>query len=274
MAKKKKKKKHPPTNKTASEKSSQILAHIKQEPLQSSPSPGPTTVKKPFYKRAYVIITAIVTILGLPTAYFTFEPITHKAVTSKEDLWKEGNYISGVNIPMDLSDNKRFVHIITGGLDQGIQFTIGELKNGINYKDHIPLFILPGGCTPFNLEFKLINSHLFVSTTFKDINDKWVGKMAFNHWEAKNDKIAYFHDFHPGGDNMELMDDENHVLFNMIYRYPNIIEINGYFNTDSCIMVADRENQIFTGFAKGVPGLNFKEEALRLISRIKPLNIY
>ena len=129
------------------------------------------------------------------------------------------------------------------------------------------MYILPGGDTPFDLRFLLKGNRLYVSTTFKDIDDKYVGKLSFTEWELKSSKISNYHD---GDDNMEIIDENNYVLFNMQYLYPNTIQIHGYFVGNEGIQVAG-DSSLY-GTSKSIP--NYKEDAIHQIQKIHPLNTY
>gem|GEM_PF-4830887 len=76
--------------------------------------------------------------------------------------------------------------------------------------------------------------------------------------------------FQTSDDNMEIIDDNGYVLFNMRYEYPNIIKINGYFVGDMGVQIANGSSLM--GINKILP--DYKQQAIKLIQKITPLNSY
>lgn len=194
-------------------------------------------------------------------AYFEF---FHKISSSKEKLWIEDNYVVGGSIPLKLVNSYPDFIINTGGLSE--KYHISTLRNRGSLINNKWSFKMPG-CLPENLELLVKNDHLFISTIFKDIDDRYVGKIDFDRWEAKNDKISKFN---VGSDYIELLDSYGFVIFNMKYKYPNIIDIQGYFNADKCIVVVS-DSSLIT-FEKNLVGDN-KRRILNEISKIKRLSV-
>ncbi len=120
------------------------------------------------------------------------------------------------------------------------------------------------GQASIDLTFKLINDRLFISTTFIDIqNNQFVGRMEYNHWESKN-SISHFHD---EDDNMEIIDANGYVMFNMRYEFPNTVIVQGYsiFKDHICVV----SNSGITFFK-----LKSRQSAIDVIKKINPLNFY
>lgn len=213
--------------------------------------------------KLWQVLVSVGVILSVISGITFLKGCFHETFSTKEELWKERNYISGINIPIDVSSAYPYMYIKTGGVTQS--FPISFLENGMPYTSS--LMIAPGGCTPFNLKLLLKNNKIYAATTFKDIDGKYVGKMDFDHWEARDIQIANFYNH---DSIMELMDNYQHVLFSMNYRYPNIIEIKGYFNTDSCLEV---DNYTSVGFPKPMSKKQ-RYESDSMIARIVPLHRY
>ena len=220
-------------------------------------------------KAGWQFITILVVISGL----LVFRDQVHDILTPREKLWKERTYLDGIKIPLNISDENQLLTVIIGSRDHrnyGLAqvFSLSALSDTPSFKpDKVPMIIMPGGDTPFNLKFLLKKDRLYIGTIFKDIDDKYVGKMNFTEWELKSSKISNYHD---GDDNMEIIDENGYVLFNMRYQSPNTIIIEGYYVGDGGVQIANDTTMI--GFNKLLP--DYKQEALQYIKGIKPLNDY
>lgn len=249
---------HRRKNNKAKKSTQQVQQHIH---VYNTPIEQQKSKWKKFLK--FIEWTGI--LVGLFIGFFFIKDYIHQKTSTPEQLWKEKNYISGINIPIYIINSEQAIYIKCGnGTTEEV--LMQWLKNGTTYSPHG--FIFPGGCTPFNLGLRLEGNRLVVSTSFKDIDGHYVGKMDFDHWEAKNNEIS---DFYNNDNLMELLDNYHHVLFNIQYIYPNLIEINGYFNEDSCIEVANPS--IMQGFPKFAK-IDYKDEVLKQIIKNKPLGHY
>ncbi len=195
----------------------------------------------------------------------------NKYYVKKQSL-RDEMYTSGLYIPTKILNQYSNLIICLGysnnnsfGLMESIP--LGLLKDTAIFTAR-RLVIMPGGDGPFGLKFLLKKDRLYVSTTFVDIDGKYVGKMEFNKWEAKKTKISYCHCTEK--DNIEIIDENNYVLFNMRYMEPNIIVINGYFVGDNGIQVYNDGDAY--GCIRQTP--NCKDNAIEKIKKIKKLNSY
>lgn len=251
-----------------------LLASLKSVPAPSV-APGPV-VKVPsnlrkgwnkFYEaisKLYGVIGVLVTLVSA----LIIKDLIYEWITPREKLWKEKTYINGIALDNKVIDDDQMITIILGGSSGRVglaqQFPVSSLQDTIAFT---PRSIeTPGGGTPFDLRFLLKNNRLYVSTVFKDLDDKYVGKMDFTSWELKSNKISNYHD---GDDNLEIMDEYNYVLFNMKYFYPNTVVIHGYHLTSTGIQIANDTSLM--GFSKKTED---RDEVLRYIQGIKPLNKY
>jgi hypothetical protein len=221
---------------------------------QNNPSRFKTFISK-FWKS----ILALSAILGLFIVFDIKEKI-HEWVTPDEVRWDEENYVHGIHIPMSIASQYNELVFKFGTVRESV--LLNSLRKDSMYK----LAVLQPPL--FNISFKLKNEYLFISSSFRDIKtEQIIGKMDFNHWETKNSGITHYHD---GDDNMEIIDANGFVVFNMRYQYPNTIQINGYFIGDKFVNVATSQ-ELFLG-SKDNP--DDKDSAIVNILKIKPINVY
>lgn len=243
-----------------------------------TPIPVCPPVRVPLFKRIWRILIKgwqFIIFLTVISALFVLRDQIHDLITPREKLWKEKVYLNGIRIPNSVFEENQPIFLFFGqnatsnfGLGTGRQYSIEQLEDTIDLsQEKTPLVIMPGGGGPFGLKLLLKGRRLYVGETFKDIDDKYVGRMNFTEWELKSSKISNYHD---GDDNMEIIDDNGYVLFNMRYQYPNIIIINGYFVGDNSVQVANDKS--FAGFNRALP--DYKQQAIEQIRKITPLNNY
>lgn len=249
---------------------------IQSRPCYAVPLPISTViVKKSFWRHTLNVIRKgwqFIIFLTTISALFVFRDQIHTWITPREKLWKEKTYLNGIIIPNETLRGYSSLYVVIGSRNKNNfgysqEMLIDKLADTLIFNPKVPGIILPGGDTPFNLRFLLQNHHLFIATTFKDIDDKYVGKMDFTTWELKSSRISNYHD---GDDNMEIIDENNYVLFNMRYEYPNIIKINGYYTGEDAYQIAG--DSTLSGIRKDSP--DSKQEAIKLIRGITPLNTY
>jgi hypothetical protein len=222
-----------------------------------------------FLKSGYGVLSVVIALTAIPG----IKKEVHDWFISDEQLWKEKTYLNGIKIPLNINDDTQLLTIIIGSRDKhhyGLAqvFSLSTLSDTPSFSQQkVPYIIMPGGGTPFNLRFLLKGNRLYIGTIFKDIDDKYVGKMNFTEWELKSSKISNYHD---GDDNMEIIDENGYVLFNMRYQTPNTIIIEGYYVSDGGVQIANDSTII--GINKLAP--DYKIEAIQYIKGLKPLNNY
>jgi hypothetical protein len=211
------------------------------------------------------VISVIAILFGLFTGYYFLKDKIHEWITPKETLWEEKNYVSGVTLPIEIVKQFKKIEVSSGSNGAIEMLDINRMKEGVEYS---PKGFSYNGSIggPFGLKLLLKGNKLFVATTFKDIDDNYVGELYFDRWKARSQYISNYHD---GDDNMEIIDTHNNVLFSMQYVYPNRLVLKGYSNTIHYILVAD------TGLlyiAKLEP--DYKRNSIQYIQKIKKINTY
>jgi len=246
---------------------------IRQPQVQVCQYKPPAPVKTPFWKNVYKFSGKTIANILILSGLIVVTEQYHTCATPREKLWEEKTYINGVSIPLDRIDITKGLSIVFGGssnlkhIGLGNTYFFNQLEDTLAYNPKSALVIMPGGDAPFNLRFLLKDKRLYIATTFKDIDGKYIGKMDFTKWELKSSKISNYHD---GDDNMEIIDDNNHVLFSMKFLFPNIIIVHGYFVGDEGVQVAD--DFTFSGWS--IYKKEYKDSALARIRKITPLNNY
>ena len=216
-----------------------------------------------FLKSGYGVLTVVIALCAIPD----IRKELHDWFTSDEELWKEKSYIKGLKLPDIFLDESSIIIIQMGTIAQ--EFSVSILSDTVafpNSHTYSPI-AFEDGSMPFHLKFLLKKNRLYLSTVFKDIDDKYVGVLNFSEFEIKPSKISNYHD---GDDNFEIIDENNYVLFNFRFVKPNIILIGGYSIDNYRATIANGNSLSFV--PKGDP--NYRKNAIKDIQQIIPLNKY
>lgn len=215
------------------------------------------------------IIILVLTIAGYSNDVAGVKTLITNFFTPKEKRWFDDQHVQGILLPPEVVAGRDL--ILNTGSKQ--QLLLEQLRNpdGLDpdaSKGMAPNgIIMPGGGPVMGLRLKLVENTLYVSTTFRDIDEKIVGKMEFNKWAFRSQFISNYHD---GDNNLEVLDTYGNVLFNLRFEYPNNLIINGYFVSDKAVSVY-RDNSSF-GWQKVLP--NYRQNFFEEIRLLKPRNKY
>jgi hypothetical protein len=201
--------------------------------------------------------------IGLAITLWSAYPLIHNVITPKEQLWKESNYALGVHIPESILYSYDTLKISLGGIAVEVPLSILQSDEGYQPANGIQ----NNGKQPYDYRFKLINNNLYVSASFNDIDENYLGQMDFNSFELQNSEISHYHD---GNDNMEIIDKKGLVVFNMQYKLPNTVVIQGYSIQNGGITIINTEGVSFYSTTLK----DYKNVVVPEIRKIKPLNKY
>lgn len=207
------------------------------------------------YKIVAAIIAFFVTGYGIIEATNYFIDLYHRKSTPSSEIFAEQTFQHGIRISQNVIDKSTLIFVNYGTGIMGIP--IANLRSGVAIAGPI---LNP----PFDLRVRLSGDRILITATFRYIeNNQLIGKMIDNQWEAKNNIYKY----HDTDDNLEILDPSGYVMFNMRYEFPNAIIISGYSVNEDIIWVVNGNSlQTFD--------LKDKENAIKAIAKIKPLNYY
>lgn len=90
-----------------------------------------------------------------------------------------------------------------------------------------------------------------MSSTFYDVDKKYLGELNNEKWKVFKDNIA---DYNNGTRYLEAIDHYSNVVFSIVYEFPNIIQLRGYFYGDGCASVCSPSEEGGTRlWSKGAP---------------------
>ncbi len=199
-----------------------------------------------------VVLATLITVWGGKAIY-------HQITTSKEQLYKETNYLSGIHIPDHIL--KSYSGILFGYDGYAKKIDFDQINNN---KEFRASNFLINDSSLLNLYATLIDDKLYFSTTFYDLDGFYVGKMDYNSWEVKGNKVSYYPS--DNEDYLEIRDDRDYIIFQMEYIYPNNIRFQGYYlDSKNITVVSDMGIDIFPRNKEG------KFQAEDVLKKIKSL---
>jgi len=178
-----------------------------------------------YSKKAYAIIGVVFVILG----WFSFKDQIDKWTITKHEKFEQEKYIRGVFIPPNLLHSYDTLIFEYGSSYTG--YVLHKLENGIEVK--LRGFAIDGQA-PFGLKFKITNNRLYVNTVIKDIHGDVSGIIEFEKWKLVKANMLNYNET---DESLEIIDDQNNVVFSMIYIMPNKLSLKGYFVNLNKIMV-------------------------------------
>lgn len=89
--------------------------------------------------------------------------------------------------------------------------------------------------TPLPVKLTLKGDKLFVTSTFLDVDHKYLGELQDDHWKLFKSAIA---DYSGGTRFLEVIDHYNNVVFSVMYQQTNVIQIKGYHWGRACATVS------------------------------------
>jgi len=221
-----------------------------------APNKKPPTSFSQVFKKLLFIAGALVTLSGL----FVFYDQIANAFTPKEKKWDNANYEHGAHIPLHVTNDCQDLQITCGPITQLVP--INWLRSGKPVTVKV-IF------KTFDLSLKLVGNDLYLSHTFREIKSGHViGKLNFEKWELKNSGINHYHD---QDDNMEIIDNNDYVVFRMRYAKPNELKIEGYFIFEPDIYIV--KDNIISTFIRTSPDF-ILNDCLNQINEIAPINTY
>jgi hypothetical protein len=163
-----------------------------------------------FKKPVVLVISGVFIFLGWIVISHDFGDIVHEHITSPEELYKEKNYEHGILIPAHIFKSYDTINFVFGGGANICLVPMNVIKEGTPFD--LNCFSFNGG-QAFNLQSKLVDGLLYFSASFYDLDGLYVGKMDFEQWELRKDKITYY----PSSNNsyLEIHDVRNLLMFQM-----------------------------------------------------------
>lgn len=168
-------------------------------------------------------------IIGIIVLFFGFyqgcDFIYSKYFKSKREQFIDENYYSGILLPNTIdfdSDAKGTIKILCGRVVVNVNRT--AFVDGYKYNTSNEVG-LTDGRSLINLSLKIMNQRLYISSTFKDLDDNVVGIIEDNYWRLLKRNMI---DWKSDNNNFEVIDNHNDVIFRMSFIYPNSIRLSGY----------------------------------------------
>lgn len=194
----------------------------------------PKTKQKPVadFLANNVYVVAILALLGLFGGYYLLKDKLHEWTSSKEQLWKEKNYITGIILPGRVLDGTENLIISWGNVSR---YHISHFQNGKVVKFNT--VALPTGETFQDMSFVLKYNRLFVHATMHDfISGQFIGKINEGKWELLSRNIT---NFKSSDKALEVLDNQGNVVLNIKHTDPNVVTISGYSVYGNMVMVID-----------------------------------
>lgn len=206
----------------------------KKDNFPTQPPSIPKIEKKnSIVKYLWRILLSISTVLGAILVFPDACEKVQECIESPKDKFTNEKYIQGIIIPYAIQRMYPTFIFING--NQTKYISLSKLKEG--------QAIIPGmvKCvndsvteSPLPVTLQLIGERLYVSTTFYDVDRKYLGELRNEKWRVFKDQIA---DYSNGTRYLEVIDHYNNVVFSILYEKDNLIQIRGYFRGKVCSSV-------------------------------------
>lgn len=204
------------------------------------------TQRRPLWKR---IITSAYFWIGVIALLWEFggdiREWFNSVTTTPAEQFKADNYIEGISVPVRILEDSSFLYFISAGMRNDVP--ISQIKNGQPFKLNL---VITDDSTAFNLYLKLINNKLYFATQLYDLNGTYIGNLNYENGEVRKNQVSYY----PlqGTNYLEIRDNENDIMFQMLYSFPNTLFFSGYYLTHKTINTLTNQVSVFPRDQEGI----------------------
>lgn len=177
--------------------------------------------------------------------------------------------VKGLKFTDTILVNNNTLKIRFGSTEQN--FTLEKLRRGISLSPAslITCENITSRKDPTVFYIYLEDNQLFAVNTLKNLStEEMLGTLNKKYLNLLSGTIR---SFRSGNSFFEIIDEEENVVFSMQLKYPNILQIQGYFITKNCVYVAS--DNVINAYNKNGNYLQAAQAEIKKIHKLSNYNI-
>jgi hypothetical protein len=210
-------------------------------------------------KKHYRVLSVFLTLIS---GVVLFRNDVRKWFLTKEESYKEENFIPGLLIPGSLNSDS-LINFELGATDANIlSYSIKSLKEGVAVDANL-WWVSDGFVVPWELKFKILNNRLHVYAVIRYINNEAIGVINYNKWELKE---GTFYSYNANDTFLEVYDPQLYTVFSIKVVDANTVRVLGYSKNDNVFFIINKGVMLYGGFEEN------KDSIMRHIKEIPRLH--